>query len=85
MATSLVSSVRIFYPFALRAATRGPPELECLTPAYRVMETYGEESEVRPVVFLDEEALEFEARRKALTALAELAAEKVKELGAGAE
>jgi len=49
------------------------------------METYGEESEVRPVVFLDEEALEFEARRKALTALAELAAEKVKELGAGAE
>ena len=52
---------------------------------YRVMETYGEESEVRPVAFLDEEALEFEARRKALTALAELAAEKVKELSAEAE
>ncbi len=35
---------------------------------YRVMETYGEESEIRPVAFLDEEGLEFEARRKALEA-----------------
>lgn len=48
---------------------------------YRVMEAYGEKSAVAPVALLDEELLEFDARKQALGALAELAARKVKELG----
>lgn len=49
---------------------------------YRVFEAYGEESSLAPVALLNEEELEFKARKQALGALARLAAEKVKKLAA---
>jgi len=49
---------------------------------YRVLEAYGEESSLAPWALLDEEALEFKARKQALGALARLAADKVKKLAA---
>ena len=48
---------------------------------YRVLEAYGEASSLAPPALLDEEELEFTARKEALQKLAALAAEKVKELG----
>ena len=48
---------------------------------HRVFESYGEKSRVAPVALIDEEELEFEARKQALHDLAALTASKVKELG----
>jgi len=48
---------------------------------YHVLESYGEHSEVTAVALIDEEDLEFEARRKALTDLAKVAAARAKKLG----
>ncbi|MFH1732153.1 MAG: hypothetical protein ABIF82_10970 [Planctomycetota bacterium] len=49
---------------------------------YRVLEAYGEESSLAPTALLNEEELEFKARKQALGALAKLAADKVKKLAA---
>ncbi len=48
---------------------------------HRVFESYGEKSGIAPVALLDEEALEFEARKQAVQHLAALTASKVHELG----
>ena len=49
---------------------------------YRVFEAYGESTRVVPIASVDDEAMEFEARKQALTKLAQVAAEKVVQLGA---
>ena len=49
---------------------------------YSVLETYGEESVVTPYAFVDTEELEFKARRASVSALADAAADKARQMGA---
>ncbi len=49
---------------------------------YGVLEAYGESSRLAPIAFLDDEEMEFEARKEALAKLSQVAAENVKRLAA---
>lgn len=92
-----VNFLGIFYPTIIGAfimpGTRGSSLAESKAVlvdvrtgyVYRVLNTYGEASALAPGALLDEEQLEFDARKQALGALADLAAAEVRELGAGVE